>query len=183
MPLLQHYWTPEDIERLPETGGKQECLGGVLFLTPAPALPHAVTGQELAIALGEVCAQRRVVQTVIGLRHEDSMLEPDLVVLREPLTTSVDALHYADVVLLIEVASPGTVRRDRGMKREHYQAMGVPEYWSVNAQRRIIERWGPTRAATVYDSGTINWSDPVTGRTLSLDVERFFSALWGETPR
>ncbi len=46
-------------------------------------------------------------------------------------------------VLAIEVISPTSAPRDRGTKRRIYQQAGVGEYWIVDVDARIIERWHP----------------------------------------
>lgn len=37
--------------------------------------------------------------------------------------------------------SPSTAARDRGKKRRLYLASGVEEYWIVDLDARVIERW------------------------------------------
>jgi Uma2 family endonuclease len=41
--------------------------------------------------------------------------------------------------LVIEILSPFTEYRDRGVKFDAYQSIGVREYWLVNADARFIE--------------------------------------------
>ncbi len=41
--------------------------------------------------------------------------------------------------LLIEVLSPGTMRRDTGVKMSLYAQLGVPEYWLVDPTARLVE--------------------------------------------
>ena len=41
--------------------------------------------------------------------------------------------------LVVEILSPSTSARDRGYKKEVYEASGVPEYWIVNPVDRSIE--------------------------------------------
>jgi Uma2 family endonuclease len=40
--------------------------------------------------------------------------------------------------LVVEVSSPGTRRRDLGMKRDAYQRFGVTEYWFVDLDRDLV---------------------------------------------
>jgi len=46
-------------------------------------------------------------------------------------------------VLAIEILSPATASRDRGAKRRLYSHAGVAEYWIVDLDARLIERWRP----------------------------------------
>ena len=41
--------------------------------------------------------------------------------------------------LVVEVLSPGTAKRDRGYKKNAYEAGGVPEYWIVEPSNRSVE--------------------------------------------
>jgi Uma2 family endonuclease len=47
------------------------------------------------------------------------------------------------LLLAVEVLSPSTARYDRGGKRSHYQRAGVAEYWIVDLEGRLVERWRP----------------------------------------
>lgn len=47
------------------------------------------------------------------------------------------------MLLAGEILSPTTVRCDRAIKRQHYQAAAVHEYWIVDPDARLIERWRP----------------------------------------
>jgi len=43
--------------------------------------------------------------------------------------------------LAVEVLSPSTAKRDRGVKFEDYEAHGVGEYWIVDPDREVIEQY------------------------------------------
>ena len=46
---------------------------------------------------------------------------------------------YGTPDLVVEVLSPSTAGRDRGYKKDLYEASGVPEYWIVDPAARSIE--------------------------------------------
>jgi Uma2 family endonuclease len=50
--------------------------------------------------------------------------------------------------LVIEILSPSTSRRDRQLKRDLYQRVGVEEYWLVDPERDLVTiyRWGAAAA-------------------------------------
>ena len=81
-----------------------------------------------------------------------------------------------------EVLSPSTAKRDRGIKREFYQRVRVPEYWIVDLDARLIERWTPTDERPEILRGRLKWTDPVSGAELVLDVEKLSAEVWGDTP-
>ena len=57
-------------------------------------------------------------------------LEPDVLLLRHPVANR----HFFDasqVVVVVEVVSPGTKRRDRLEKPQLYARAGIPHYWRI----------------------------------------------------
>ncbi len=85
---------------------------------------------------------------------DDTVVEPDVFVM--PLVGGRLAEELKDAgrpLLVVEILSPSTEHADRGRKRELFQARGVPEYWIVNVEARVIERWRPgaTQAELVTD--------------------------------
>ncbi len=44
-------------------------------------------------------------------------------------------------LLVVEIASASTRRRDRHRKRPAYLTHGVREVWTVDKEERVIERW------------------------------------------
>ncbi len=58
---------------------------------------------------------------------------PDVIVARRAATARVDregeVYHASDVVLAVEVVSPGSQRLDRRVKRDEYADAGIPQTW------------------------------------------------------
>jgi Uma2 family endonuclease len=82
-------------------------------------------------ALGQVLRPRAVI------RHRGSEVEPDLMVRAVPdEELEWDALPVP--ILVVEVASPSTRRRNREQKRKFYADIGVAEYWIVDRERKLI---------------------------------------------
>ena len=182
----EHYWVPADLEQLPEEAGyKYECIDGELLVTPAPRPAHRVALAELGGLIVRCLAgpgsARRVITSRADLRPEPTtIVEPDLFVLRAPGNAKMRLDDPAGVVLIAEVLSPSTAKRDRGIKRMLYQRLGVPEYWIVDLDARLIERWAPSDTRPEILRERLDWTDPVSGAALILDVERFFAEVWGD---
>lgn len=174
-------WTREDLARLPDDGNKYEVVRGELFVTPAPGLPH----QEVIAALHEslmpyVRSNRlgRIHEARSVIVFEGSEVEPDLFVLP---TVSPIPTKWEDApipLLVVEVLSPTTHRRDRGAKRRLYLDAGVAEYWIVDAERRSIQVVKPG-AADETVTGVLNWLPPGAREPLSLDLPAFFMDVLG----
>jgi len=47
------------------------------------------------------------------------------------------------LLLVVEAVSPSSARMDRIEKRRIYQSEGVPEYWIVDPDSQLVERWRP----------------------------------------
>ena len=135
MPDATGAWTLEELHRLPDDGNKYELVRGELFVTPPPSVRHEsllavlsapLTGYVTAHQIGRVYHPRSVV------RAEGSELEPDLMVrpLLEPQSERREELPLP--ILVVEVLSGATRRRDHLQKRDFYMDAGIPEYWIVN---------------------------------------------------
>ena len=66
--------------------------------------------------------------------------EPDILVLRDAADPRAENRFWHGADLVVEVVSPGGMRRDLVEKRLDYAEAGVPEYWIVDpfAQRIIV---------------------------------------------
>jgi len=102
------YWLPADLEQFPEGNGcKYECIDGVLLVTPAPRVVHVAALAELSDQIGRCLAgrgiARRVITSTADLRLEPTaVVEPDLFVLRAPVTAKTRLDDPACAVLVAE---------------------------------------------------------------------------------
>jgi Uma2 family endonuclease len=78
--------------------------------------------------------------------------------------------------LVIEILSPSTESRDRGIKLEQYLRYGVREYWIIDPQDKTLEvlRASDTEFETVrvYPEGTTATSPILEG--IQVEVEKLF---------
>lgn len=82
------------------------------------------------------------------------------------------------VLVAVEVLSPGTARHDRLIKRRFFARVGVPEYWIVDADTRLIERaWPDGRSEVLGDE--LAWHPEGAGEPLVLDLRAFFAEALG----
>ena len=128
-------WTLEEVHRLPDDGNKYELVRGELFVTPAPSVDHETIIARLARLFEPYVAANQlglVYRPRAVLRFEGSEVEPDLMVRQPPSERRLTWEHVSVPVLVIEVLSPYTRRRDRGPKRDFYMDAGVGEYWIVD---------------------------------------------------
>jgi Uma2 family endonuclease len=183
MPALdQPVTTIEELLALPEDGLRHELLDGVHVVTPAPSLLHQRTvGRLWAHLLGALAGRDEAeafsspADVVLG---PQTLVQPDLFVVRRVPGQRLQ--RWADVgvpLLAIEVRSPTTAPRDRGAKRRIYQGAGVGEYWIVDLDARLIERWRPEDSRPEIAGETLEWSLP-GGATGRLNVHELFTQIW-----
>ncbi len=143
-------WTLAELHRLPDDGNRYELVRGVLFVTPAPGDSHQtidarlnalLTPYVIQHSLGYVYHPRAVVM------FEGSQVEPDLMV-RQPHPDAINPTWETapTPLLVVEIASNATRRRDRHEKRELYIDAGVPEYWIADGADRTITIVKPSSA-------------------------------------
>lgn len=174
-------WTLADLDRLPDDGNAYEVIDGELFVTPAPSPVHEVIAMRLrkilepyviAEELGDVYSASSVIQT------EGSQVEPDLMVRKTPRPIPETWHEMPTPILVVEVLSGITRRRDRVEKRAFYLRTGVAEYWIVNRWDRTI-RVIKSNADDATANLHLTWHPPGASSALVIDVAEFFRAVLG----
>jgi len=135
-----HPWTRDDLARLPDDGNRYEVLDGALLVTPQAPYTHQRVASRLAFTLGEYC-RRHDIGCVVGpgaVPHGDSELQPDIQVIPGRPAFSAEWTELPTPMLVVEVLSPSTKRRDFGIKRDAYLRWGVAEYWIVDIDARCV---------------------------------------------
>ncbi len=176
-------WTAERVRALPDDGRRYECIDGELFVTPAPRPVHQLAVQALLVRLYLWCRETQA--TLVFTSPADVELDPETLVQPDlfvvPATAGGPPTRWADVagrlLLAVEVLSPTTARADRTVKRLRYQRAGIPEYWIVDVDGRVVERWRRDDARPEIVSGTLAW-EPVAGvPALEIDLAELFAEV------
>jgi Uma2 family endonuclease len=185
MPHVPTEWTAEMVRALPDDGRRYELVAGELLVTPSPGWIHQRTVLALIRHLDPYLRKYGAGDLLISPAdlsfEEDEVLQPDLFVV--PFPTGSPTRSWADIrrlILAVEVLSPGTARYDRLVKRRHYQRAGVPEYWIVDPDARLVERWRPEDTRPEVLSETMTWQPDPTHQALELQLPSLFREAWGE---
>jgi Uma2 family endonuclease len=98
-----------------------------------------------------------------------NVLQPDVLVIRPEVLAEADTEGPGIPLLVVEVLSPSTARRDRSRKTRIYLRAAVCEVWLVDPSARTIELHttagverfaGEARAASAAIPGfTLAWTD------------------------
>ncbi len=111
-----------------------------------------------------------------------TVLQPDVFVVPAATEPLVSWRAVSSILLAVEVLSPGSVRADRGRKRRLYQRVGVPEYWIVDTDARLVERWRPEDDRPEILDERLSWNPAGVSEPMLLDLAVLFARAHGEQP-
>ncbi len=118
-----------------------ELLDGELIVMAPIGNPHADGTDRLEESLKEKLRGRARVRVQGPVQiNDDSLLQPDIAVLRLRDDYHRETATAADVLLLVEVADR-SLRHDREVKLPRYAAAGIPEVWIANLRTRQVEAY------------------------------------------
>ncbi|HEU4588383.1 MAG TPA: Uma2 family endonuclease [Gemmatimonadales bacterium] len=173
-------WTAAQVRALPDDGNRYEVVDGELLVTPAPVLLHQRAVRELYDRLRQIVTAHRIGSVLFSPADieldERTLVQPDLFV--APLVEGREPRSWPEIhtlLLAIEVLSPSTARADRNVKRRRYQRHGVAEYWIVDLDARLIERWRPADERPEILAEQLEWRPSGDAPPLTLDLVELFA--------
>jgi Uma2 family endonuclease len=132
-------WTVDD---LPDDGYRYEIVDGSLLVPPPPSVPHFRVTARLHHLLAAQAPRSLLVGENGGIcltADRRNYRIPDITVVRaEAGERDVDAFVPTDMVLAVEVVSPGSGGDDQVTKRYRYGKAGIPQYWIVHQKHRTL---------------------------------------------
>ena len=175
------YYTADMVRAMPDDGNRHEVVYGELLVTPAPRLWHQKLVTRLVHAL-EGHLDRHPVGVALTAPADiswgpDVLVQPDVFVAR---TDEARTLHWAAVqrlLLVAEVLSPSTSKGDRFLKRLRYREAGVPLYWVVDGDERVVEVWTPTDDFPAFERERLVWNSEGAAEPFTLELEELFRPL------
>jgi Uma2 family endonuclease len=123
-------WTEEDFLALPEDK-RIELLDGELLVSPYATRKHQRLSSWLWAALAAALPEGFEAFETVNVRVAPGRIFiPDLVVETTPGSAALVA-DAAEVAMVVEIVSPGSVAADRAIKPQLYAAAGIPHYLRV----------------------------------------------------
>lgn len=179
MALSQITW--QDVQQLPDDGHRHEAIEGELYVTPAPSIRHQRIARRLLYALETILGAPGLGELFfapVGVEFPatEEGVQPDLVfVSRAQRGIIVEEGIRGAPDLVVEILSPTTERRDRGIKLKLYASQGVAEYWIVDPDARAVEVWrfeGESRCERFTDKLPVRLAGETVGEIDLSDVFR-----------
>ncbi|MGQ0714804.1 MAG: Uma2 family endonuclease [Gemmatimonadaceae bacterium] len=178
-------WTADMVRALPDDGKRYEVIDGELFVTPAPTLHHQRAAFTIAKLLSTYVAQHAIGDVLLApadvLTAKHVMVQPDVLV--APLIEGRKPASWDEVgrlLVAVEVLSPSTARADRHVKRRLYQRQRVAEYWIVDLDARLVERWRPEDQRPEILDERLAWRPDPAHPALVIDLAAYFCDVIGE---
>jgi Uma2 family endonuclease len=150
--------------------GFSELVEGRLLMSPSPAPDHNYAALRLAVRLEDKLPTGWEIITDIDVDLQlapadapGTVRRPDLVVVeaegRQRVRREGGVFRASEVLLIVEVVSPGSARTDHVQKRSEYADAGIPHYW-------IVDPTAPVSLLACHQAGEFGYADggTVTGR-------------------
>lgn len=175
------YYTADMVRAFPEDGNKYEVVYGELLVTPAPRPWHEEVWARLFEALREY-VRTEPVGHVFGSRSDiswgpDTLVSPDILVVPLAEARTLKWAHMQHLLLVVEVLSPASKRGDRFAKRRLYQEQGIPLYWIVDGEDRMVEVWTPAMTFPRVERERLAWHPAGATRPFNLELSELFRPI------
>jgi Uma2 family endonuclease len=186
-------WTVDMLAALPDDGNRYEIIDGELFVTswqpgPGAARRHRDAVRSMFLRLHAYLTAHPVAQVRVAaadlVLDSGTTVQPDVFVV--PLVdgyVSRTGRDAGQLLLAVEVVSPSSAHADRVVKRRLYQQHGVPNYWIVDVDARLVERWRPGDLRPEILEYAVAWQPNLAQAPLVIDLPGYFSEVWTGSER
>lgn len=183
---LTRFWTTADVRELTREERpwpRYELIDHELLVTPAPRGPHQVAVTAIWRLLDDFSLSQGIGVAMISPADLElqpgTITQPDVFVVPRGISQATGRAEWSEItalLLAVEVLSESTVRTDRVMKRDFYLANRVEEYWVVDTDARVIERWRPAQVTPELVRDSFAWQ-PRDGEPLVIEVASLFDRI------
>jgi Uma2 family endonuclease len=175
------YYSVEMIHALPDDGKRYETVHGELLVTDFVSMWHqAVLGRVMS-KLGEYVDAYRCGHLFLGPADiswgPDILVKPDLLVVDLAEARTMDWAQMKTLSLVVEITGPSTSRYDRYTKRRLYQEVGIPFYWIVDPDEKLVEVWKPEDQFPTVERKRVTWKPEGADEEFVLELEELFKPI------
>jgi len=123
---------------------RYELIDGELIMSPAPSSLHQWSHSGLDYLIMDYVNKRNLGKVFSAspdiIFDDDNTVQPDIVFISNENFPKIKKKGiFGAPDLVVEIISPGSLRRDRYIKKELYEKYGVKEYWLVDFEMKSIE--------------------------------------------
>ncbi len=186
MPQRAREWTRDEVLALPDDGNRYELIDGELLVSPSPSHVHQRAVGGLFARLRPFVGRHAIGEALFAPADLDlnsqQLSQPDLFVVSR-LASDPPYSDWSETgvpLLAVEVLSPASARHDRITKRLRYQRSGIAEYWIVDLDARLIERWTPQDLRPEILNEMLAWHPEGASEPLVVSLPEFFHEVWGD---
>jgi Uma2 family endonuclease len=129
----------------PNDGQRHEIIEGEHYVNPAPSTYHQTVSRRIQFALYTLIELKQLGQVfnapVDVQLGNHNIVQPDIVVIlaaHQQIITPTKIKGIPD--LIVEILSPSTLEHDQVLKRQMYEAAGVPEFWIVDPFEHCVSQ-------------------------------------------
>lgn len=191
MPAVHRHWTVDQVAELQQESRhwpRYELIDGELVVTPAPEVEHQLAVQQFLRIIAEYSERYNLGTTFTSPADirllPESLVQPDVFVVPLAIGPRPERKSkWSDVkslLLAVEIISPSSVRTDRIQKREQYMKAGVPDYWIVDLDGRVVEQWAPQCLTPTISREKLEWLPLGADTPLRIDLIPLFEKITGE---
>ena len=187
--LAARRWTLSEVRALihfnPVYTPRYELVDGDVLVTLMPTPAHQSALGDLLFAIASWLGKNPIGETLpspLNVELEpDTLVWPDVFVMPpHAATPTAHQDHASSLTLAVEILSPSSEHGDRGPKRRLYQRH-VPEYWIVDLDAALVERWRPGDTEPEVIRERLEWKPGGASEPLVIDLRELFDQCGSPT--
>jgi Uma2 family endonuclease len=180
-------WTLREVRELRDRspdGTRYELVDGELLVTPSPAGRHQVAAYLLCGALYPYVRLHKLGVAAMAPRDvefpsEEASVQPDVFVIpTDEIERFLGSRPVERLLVAAEVLSPSSAHGDRVTKLGYFQRNAVSEYWIVDLEARVIERWRPGDNRPQIIADRLEWTPAGAPEPFVFDLEPYFTEVF-----
>lgn len=147
-------WSVDDLDAFPESHHRYELTDGALTVSPSPSSLHQAGAMRFGVRLEAAAPEPLAVTQAVEVRFGRQLTRiPDVLVVR----SNQPGRHWfapSEVLVAIEIESPGSHLEDRATKPALYAKYGIPHYWRIELDPPLISTYCIGHGGTYQMTGT-----------------------------